>query len=196
MGGGGQAAAAAGDGLIADLDAWRSNPSSNHGWLFKTDELQPTTARRCWSREAPANQPSLTIAYMLPGSVGLWGQRCPVVGAAQDFSLGIGGPGGPIVGGSTIGLFYVTAPANSLGATIFSIGIEPAWVSLFPSCAAYLRAPLIPGSTFVTGSGGTATATVTIPIGAPSVLLAAQGVALDPSPVGFTLSNAAVILPQ
>ena len=182
--------------LVADVQAWADNPTSNHGWLLKTDELQPTTARRCWSREASSGQPKLTISYMLPGSVGLFGQRCPVAGAAQDFSLGVGGNGGPVTGGATVGLFYVTGPTNSLGATVFSLGIEPAGVQLFPGCAGYLRAPLIPGSTFVTDASGTATATVAIPIGAPSALLAAQGVALDPSPVGFTLSNAALILPQ
>ena len=133
---------------------------------------------------------------MTPGSVGLYGQRCPVAGATQDFSLGIGGNGGPVTGGSTVGLFYVTGPTNSLGATIFSIGVEPAGVSLFPGCSGYLRAPLIPGSTFVTDAFGTATASITIPAGAPSLLLAAQGVALDPSPVGFTLSNAALVVPQ
>ena len=191
----GATASAPTSGIVSDVQLWADNPSSNHGWLLKTDELQPTTARRCWSREAPTGQPKLTIAYMLPGSVGLFGQRCPVVGGAQDFSLGVGASG-PVVGGSTVGLFYVTGPSNSLGATIFSVGIEPAGAQLFAGCAGYLRAPLIAGSAFVTDAFGTATATVSIPIGAPSLLLAAQGVALDPSPVGFTLSNAALVLPQ
>jgi hypothetical protein len=101
-----------------------------------------------------------------------------------------------VTGGESVGLTYVTGPKNSLGATLFSIGIDPAGVALFPGCSAFLRAPLVPGSTFVTDAFGVATASVTIPAGAPSLLLAAQGVALDPSPVGFTLSNAALILPQ
>ena len=195
----GATASAPTPGLVSDVQLWADNPASNHGWLLKTDELQPTTARRCWSREASTGQPKLTITYMLPGSVGLFGQRCPVVGGAQDFSLGVGaggGAGGPVTGGTSVGLFYVTGPTNSLGATVFSFGIEPAGVQVFSGCAGYLRAPLIAGSTFVTDAFGAATATVPIPPGAPSLLLAAQGVALDPSPVGFTLSNAALMLPQ
>ena len=192
----GTTTSAAEPGLLADIEAWRANPASNHGWLLKTDEQQLATARGCSSREALAGQPTLTISYVLPGSVGLYGQRCPVVGAFQDFSLGVGGISGPVTGGSTVGLFYVTGPANSLGATIFSIGLDPVGVSLFPGCSAYLQTPLIPGNTFITDAGGAASASLTIPFGAPSLLLVAQGVALDPSPVGFTLSNAALIVPQ
>ncbi len=192
----GSVVSAATQGLAADVQAWADNPSSNHGWLLKTDELQPTTARRCWSREASSGQPKLTISYLPPGSVGLFGQRCPVVGNTQDFSLGVGGNGAPVTGGSTVGLFYVNGPANSLGATVYSIGINPVGVQLFPGCSAYLGAPLIPGAAFVTDASGAAIESVAIPAGAPTVLLAAQGVALDASPVGFTLSNAALIVPQ
>ena len=192
----GPTASAAESGLLNDIAAWRANPASNHGWLLKTDEQQLTTARRCWSREANSNQPKLTISYMLPGSVNVFGQGCVVAGATQNFSLGVGGNGGPVTGGSTVGLFYVTGPANSLGATIFSIGIDPVGVELFTGCSAFLAAPLIPGTTFVTDSSGAANATVFLPPGAPSVLVAAQGVALDPSPTGYTLSNAALIVPQ
>jgi hypothetical protein len=183
-------------GLIADVEDWIANPAANHGWLIKTDELQTSTARRCRAREAAASQPSLEILYMLPGSIGLYGQPCPVNGAFMNFSLGVGSGGGPVTGGATVSLFYVNGPSNSPGATVFSVGLDPIGVQLFPGCAAHLAAPLIPGAAFLTDASGFATASVPIPAGAPSLLLVAQAVALDASPIGFTLSNAGLALIQ
>lgn len=55
-----------GPGLLADLQAWRSNPAANHGWLLMTDEVpQVISAKRFASREHPdpTLRPQLRITY-------------------------------------------------------------------------------------------------------------------------------------
>jgi hypothetical protein len=54
-------------GLVADVQGWINNPSSNFGWLLiSEDEITPQTARRFGAREDPANPPVLTINYSMP----------------------------------------------------------------------------------------------------------------------------------
>ncbi|MBI1840126.1 MAG: DNRLRE domain-containing protein [Verrucomicrobia bacterium] len=53
--------------LVADAQAWVSQPQSNFGWVLKAaDEKTATTARRFASREADEGGPSLDIEYELP----------------------------------------------------------------------------------------------------------------------------------
>jgi hypothetical protein len=51
--------------LVADVQAWLDDPTSNHGWIILGDESQPSTARQFGSREiANVDQrPKLTITY-------------------------------------------------------------------------------------------------------------------------------------
>ena len=54
-------------GLVADVQGWVNDPSSNFGWLLiSEDEVSPETARRFGSREDPSHPPVLTINYTLP----------------------------------------------------------------------------------------------------------------------------------
>ena len=54
-------------GLVADVQAWINNPSSNFGWLLISEnEVSPETARRFGAREDPTHAPVLTISYSLP----------------------------------------------------------------------------------------------------------------------------------
>ncbi len=52
--------------LVADVQAWLNDPSSNFGWVVLGDESVPGTAKRFDSSEHlnPANRPVLTIQYM------------------------------------------------------------------------------------------------------------------------------------
>ncbi len=52
-------------GLIADVSAWVSDPSLNHGWLLLSEEAAFGTARKLASREYfnAASRPSLRIIY-------------------------------------------------------------------------------------------------------------------------------------
>jgi hypothetical protein len=53
--------------LIADVNAWLANPSTNHGWLVKTeDESIGYTARRFASAEGGAAGPLLEIQFEAP----------------------------------------------------------------------------------------------------------------------------------
>jgi Immunoglobulin domain/Bacterial Ig domain len=54
-------------GLVADVQGWINNPSSNFGWLLiSEDEVTPQTARRFGAREDPVHPPVLTVNYSLP----------------------------------------------------------------------------------------------------------------------------------
>ena len=52
-------------GLLADVQAWVANPTSNFGWVVVGDESTAGTAKRFSSRESTtaANRPQLTIVY-------------------------------------------------------------------------------------------------------------------------------------
>jgi hypothetical protein len=54
-------------GLVADVQAWVDDPSSNHGWILRGEEGEPGTAKRFDSREAPASgdRPRLRVVYRL-----------------------------------------------------------------------------------------------------------------------------------
>jgi len=53
--------------LIADVQAWVSQTTTNHGWIMiSSDEQTATTARRIFSREDAASPPLLEVQYSLP----------------------------------------------------------------------------------------------------------------------------------
>lgn len=57
--------------LVADVEAWRSTPEANHGWiLIASNEAVARSARRVSGREAVAAQrPLLRIEYQIPSPV-------------------------------------------------------------------------------------------------------------------------------
>lgn len=57
-------------GMVSDVQAWLTNPSSNFGWLLLGDESTSTTARRFFTREAgnSASRPSLVVTFTPPSS--------------------------------------------------------------------------------------------------------------------------------
>lgn len=69
--GGGQLFTWTGAGMVADVQGWLTDPSSNRGWIMIGDEAHGQTAKRFDSgdleREPDNYQPSLTIEFGLPG---------------------------------------------------------------------------------------------------------------------------------
>ncbi len=55
--------------MVADVNAWRNNPTQNFGWILVGNESVPVTAKRFDSsnHEDPAARPRLTIEFGLPG---------------------------------------------------------------------------------------------------------------------------------
>ncbi|MCZ6788654.1 MAG: DNRLRE domain-containing protein [Chloroflexi bacterium] len=55
--------------MVADVQGWLDDPSSNYGWLLKGNETTKRTAKRFDSREHPtaANQPVLAIEFTCCG---------------------------------------------------------------------------------------------------------------------------------
>ena len=54
--------------MVADVQSWLDNPSSNFGWLVKGDESTSPTAKRFDTRES-TSPPVLTIEYTGPASI-------------------------------------------------------------------------------------------------------------------------------
>ena len=55
-----------GSGLVADVQAWVSNPASNFGWVIRGNEITAGSAQRFNSRENSSNPPQLTVTYQVP----------------------------------------------------------------------------------------------------------------------------------
>ncbi len=57
-----------GSGLLADVQAWFSNPATNFGWVILGNEEVTQSAQRFNSGENPNDPPKLTVTYQVPGS--------------------------------------------------------------------------------------------------------------------------------
>jgi hypothetical protein len=55
-----------GSGLVADVQAWISNPANNFGWVIFANEIDGGGAQRFNTRENTDNPPQLTVTYQLP----------------------------------------------------------------------------------------------------------------------------------
>ncbi|MCB9879458.1 MAG: DNRLRE domain-containing protein [Planctomycetes bacterium] len=178
--------------LAADVQDMLDNPAGNFGWLLKTDEAFPATARRMDSRESLANKPALTIHYVLPGNTSIWGEGCPV-GTSTATTMFVG----PAISGSSVTIARFDTVQNSVGADFFALSLQPAGLPYQPGCSIYLPlgAELIPGAAFLSGTG-TSTGSLQLPAGFPGVLIACQSAVLDNSPFGLSGSNAALLVMQ
>ncbi|MGC6488753.1 MAG: DNRLRE domain-containing protein [Planctomycetota bacterium] len=180
-------------GMVADVQSWLDNPTGNFGWLMKTDEQFPQTARRMYAREFGSAPPTLRVTYLAPGQTGTYGTGWPVNGA--PFQLDVTGTA---TGGATLPITYSNAPGPfSVGANFLSIGLDPVGTALLPGNQLYLpfAGPLISGGGFVV-TGGVGVSFFTVPAGFPGYLVSMQAAVIDSSPLGFSLSNAGVLLTQ
>jgi len=59
--------------MIADVQGWLDDPSSNHGWIVIADETTAPTAKRFGSREGsvPADAPALFVE-LAPPAIPVW----------------------------------------------------------------------------------------------------------------------------
>ena len=72
-----------GPGLLADIEAWRSDPAGNHGWFLVADEtLAPPSAKRFASRQHadPALRPLLRVAYSVAAPPAPGARQVPAAG--------------------------------------------------------------------------------------------------------------------
>lgn len=176
-------------GIAADVQFWLDHPNQNFGWLLKTDETSSLTAHRIDSRESAGSPPTLSITYLLPGQSGTWGTGCPV-GAG---TFGTAWSGAPI-GGTTIQIVQSNGPANALGVNYFALDVDTVGLPLLPGCNVYLPlAQVIPGNVFLLGGAGGASSPFAVPAGFPGFLVVCQSIGLANNPLGFVLSNAALI---
>jgi len=178
-------------GMVDDLQQWLDNPASNHGWLAKGDEtLGSGTSTRIESRESGGGGVQLAVTYLTPGEVGGFGVGCPVGSGTMGVSLT-----GPATSGTTVSLNYTGTPASSIGATFYALSLDGANAPLFPGCSPFLPLnAILPGNLWTTDAQGVANDTFPVPPNSPGFLVVCQGAAIDASPLGFSLSNAGVML--
>ncbi|MBL8750734.1 MAG: DNRLRE domain-containing protein [Planctomycetes bacterium] len=178
-------------GLVADVQDWLNNPSTNFGWVLKAqDETIAVTARRINSREAASGRPTLAVTYLLPGQSASWGTGCPTSFGNFSFTFT-----GSMVGGQTAFLSHTNGPANSLAINIFALELNQPGIDLLPGCTVYLPASgaWITGFGFVIDGAGVGTLPWPLPTAYPGLYFMSQTVAIDPAaPLGFVLSNAGV----
>ncbi|MEZ6038618.1 MAG: DNRLRE domain-containing protein [Planctomycetota bacterium] len=188
----GQATSGPSAALAADVQDMLDNPQTNFGWLLKTDEVLSATARRMDSRENLSNRPSLVVHYVMPGSTSIWGIGCPVGTSTATTMFG-----GPAIGGNSVTIARFDTVQNSVGADFYSLYLEPAGVTLQPSCSVYLplAQDILPGGVFLSGSGVSA-GSLQLPANFPGYLITCQSAVLDNSPLGLSLSNAALLVIQ
>ena len=63
--------------MVADVQGWYNNPSSNFGWLLRSEsELTATSIRRFGSRDDPSNSPQLTIQFSVVPEPGVCSLLC------------------------------------------------------------------------------------------------------------------------
>jgi hypothetical protein len=175
-----------------DVESWLANPSSNFGWLLRTDEVLASTAHRLDSRESTNAPPTLSVTYLLAGQTGTWGTGCPV----PPFTFDAAWSGTPS-GGNTVQNVKIYAPASSIGADFYTLSLDPAGLPLLPQCSVFLPLPeLIPGGAFLTDGVGNATTSLLIPSGFPGYLIASQSAVLTSNAIGLVVSNAALLVTQ
>ena len=181
-------------GLIADVQTWLDNPSGNYGWLMKGDETLVGSATKLSTIQSSntSQHPRLIVNYMT-GAVGSWGTGCPGSGGILTLT-----PNGMPNGGAVVSLDYTNGAATSFGATFLSLALDPVGTMLFPSCSAYLplSGVIVASDAFATSAGGTASPSITIPAGFPGYLIVCQGALLDSTPIGFSMSNAGLLVTQ
>lgn len=191
-------------GLIADVQSWLDNPSTNFGWLIKSDETTPATATRFESRESQGGGVELSVTWLGPGGARSWpGFGCPVSGPGWSGNMGLT-LSGPANSGATVGLIYSQTPRLSVGATFFALelGYGPLGIGVplcnGASCCSLYLPPnaIVPGNLWVTDAQGAAIDAFPIPPNVPGFLVACQGAALDSTPLGFALSSGGVMCTQ
>ena len=181
-------------GMVNDVQSWLDNPTGNFGWILKTDEVMWPTARRMHSRESSLGSlPRITVTYLIPGQVGNYGTGWLVNGS--PFQLDISGTAD---GNAPMPIVYNNAPSPlTVGANFISFGLDPVGPTLPFGDSVYLSlsGPVITGDVF-TLVGGSGFSLFNIPSGFPGYLITLQAVAIDTNLLGFSLSNAGVLLTQ
>lgn len=184
-------------GMVADVQQFLEQPSTNQGWLLKSNELLATEVRRFDSRQnlVAANQPYLQVTFVAPGSTASVGSGC--VGS-NNLPLQLAVTGSPAHGGS-FALAIHNGIAANFGANALALGLAATPLPLGPGCDF-----LLDGSFGITvlglhqfDGGGNATDNINVPNN-PALFgfsIAAQALGLDAGvPLGVVASNAVVLV--
>jgi hypothetical protein len=78
-----------GSGMVADVQAWVSNPASNFGWIIRGDEEVTQSAQRFNSGENTNDPPRLTVTYQVAAAQAV--NLSTRMGVLTGENVGIGG---------------------------------------------------------------------------------------------------------
>jgi hypothetical protein len=128
--------------MVADVQGWLDTPSTNYGWLMKSDELSVFTTKRFASREEPdiSIRPTLVVTFMASTAAATVtsGTGCAIAANAPPFTLGTTSP--PSINNPSFGLTIVNGPPGGQ-AFLYIAGSVVAPISIGPggSCGIYLE---------------------------------------------------------
>jgi len=182
--------------LVLDVQGWLTGSLPNYGWLLRSDDPTPATARRIHSSESPiaASQPQLHVGFVPPGTVLSVGLGCIGSGGLEFSQDILGAP----IGGTSISIGMSGGLAQGLGVTLIGLGIAPVPFTLEHNCSLFL----LPSSWLNFGwrhldSSGSVSNTYPIPNDSNlnGAVWALQSVGFDSGiPRGFVLSNAHLLV--
>lgn len=178
--------------MVADVQSWLDNPSTNFGWLLRTDEIGTFTARGFATKEDldPNLRPKLRITYTPPlASVASVGSGCNGSGTSP---LTLSANGNPVVPNPGFALALAGGPSGPISGFSFALSLSPVPLPIGGGCFVYVN----PG-TLIGGANGDANRMTSLPIpNDPSLLcarLVVQGVVVDGVTFAVVTSNALVL---
>lgn len=122
--------------LVDDVQGWITGRVPNYGWLLRSTDTTPGTARRIFSRESgiPSAVPQIKITYVPPGTAMRIGAGC-MGSNGLEFTQTI--DGAPI-GGTSITVGMSGGQGNGLGVTLIGLRISPNPLHLEGDCSLFL----------------------------------------------------------
>ena len=182
--------------LVDDVQGWITGRVPNYGWLLRTTDNAPGTARRIFSRESgnASTVPQLKITYVPPGTAMSVGGGC-MGSNGLEFTQNIGGA--PI-GGTAITVGMSGGQGNGLGVTLIGLRIAANPYHLEGDCSLFLMPTewMSFGWRFF-NSSGTVSDTYTIPAdpNLNGAVWALQSLCFDDGVQrGYVLSNAHLLV--
>ncbi|MAG54770.1 MAG: hypothetical protein CMJ83_00610 [Planctomycetes bacterium] len=174
--------------MATDVQNWLNAPATNFGWILRTPETVPPSAKRFGSREHPsaANRPTLFVTFTPPSaSATINGVGCNVSAIGLPYSLTANGL--PTLGNASFALNFMDGHANGVATLYVAQGLAIPPLPVGNGCNIYLdiasalgfiASGISPLGPFPLDGLGAFTMPLPLP--------------LDPALIGFTIDGQAI----